>query len=467
MDSDTNGEFIFDQPGLTAESIKTASKSLNCDIVPLAAEGHYLIRKKTDDPVEIKVSVCGNVDAGKSTLVGVLATGKLDDGRGSCRKACLTHKHEIETGRTATIGEQILGFDANGNYVNKSEQHKLTWPDIVHKSRKVVIFNDLAGHEKYLKTTVLGLAGNVPDYCLLLVGANMGVTNITKEHFALALSLRIPVIVVVTKVDLCPDNIKKQTLDEVLKLLKAKGVRRLASVVKNEKDVVNSVKSFNERLVPIFEVSSVTGDNLELLRMFFHLLPPRIQWSSMWNLPAEISIENSYYITGVGTVVGGTVISGIVKEGQTMMLGPDSLGNYKPVTIKSIHNKRIPVKEIKAGQSAGFALKKVKRSEIRHGTILLDPSAPQSACWTFEADIAVISNHTTTIKNNYQPVIQCLGTRQSAKIVHIEKKESLRNGDRAKVRFRYLHKPEFLKVGMRIVFREGYCKGMGIITALG
>jgi len=50
---------------------------------------------------------------------------------------------------------------------------------------------DLAGHEKYLKTTVFGLTGNFPDYCMLLVGANMGVVGMTKEHFHLTLALKV------------------------------------------------------------------------------------------------------------------------------------------------------------------------------------------------------------------------------------------------------------------------------------
>ena len=53
------------------------------------------------------------------------------------------------------------------------------------------MFMDLAGHEKYLKTTVFGLTGNFPDYCMLLVGANMGVIGMTKEHFHLTLALKV------------------------------------------------------------------------------------------------------------------------------------------------------------------------------------------------------------------------------------------------------------------------------------
>ena len=50
------------------------------------------------------------------------------------------------------------------------------------------------------KTTVAGLTGQAPDYCMLMLGANMGVTRMTKEHLGLAVNLNLPCFVVVTKV---------------------------------------------------------------------------------------------------------------------------------------------------------------------------------------------------------------------------------------------------------------------------
>lgn len=42
-----------------------------------------------------------------------------------------------------------------------------------------------------------------------------------------------------------------------------------------------------------------------------------------------------------------------------MLLGPDPLGSFIPIAVKSIHRKRMPVKEVRGGQTASFALKKV------------------------------------------------------------------------------------------------------------
>ena len=46
------------------------------------------------------------VDAGKSTLLGVLTKGTLDDGRGKSRVNLFRHKHEIESGRTSSVGKR-------------------------------------------------------------------------------------------------------------------------------------------------------------------------------------------------------------------------------------------------------------------------------------------------------------------------------------------------------------------------
>lgn len=61
-----------------------------------------------------RVAVVGNVDAGKSTLLGVLTHGELDNGRGHARQKLFRHKHEMESGRTSSVGNDILGFDSTG-----------------------------------------------------------------------------------------------------------------------------------------------------------------------------------------------------------------------------------------------------------------------------------------------------------------------------------------------------------------
>lgn len=56
----------------------------------------------------------GNVDSGKSTLLGVLTQGELDNGRGRARLNLFRHLHEIQSGRTSSISFEILGFNSKG-----------------------------------------------------------------------------------------------------------------------------------------------------------------------------------------------------------------------------------------------------------------------------------------------------------------------------------------------------------------
>lgn len=121
-----------------------------------------------------RVAVVGNVDAGKSTLLGVLTHCELDDGRGHARQRLFRHKHEMETGRTSSVGNDILGFDSLGQVVNKPDHGTLDWVKICEKSSKVITFIDLAGHERYLKTTVFGMTGHAPDFGMLMVSTRRG-----------------------------------------------------------------------------------------------------------------------------------------------------------------------------------------------------------------------------------------------------------------------------------------------------
>lgn len=51
----------------------------------------------------------------------------------------------------------------------------LTAEEICASAARLITFLDLAGHHKYLKTTILGLTGYSPDLVMLVVAANRGV----------------------------------------------------------------------------------------------------------------------------------------------------------------------------------------------------------------------------------------------------------------------------------------------------
>ena len=57
--------------------------------------------------IEITIGVLGEEGTGKSTLIGVLINGILDDGKGLARQNVLRHKHEILCGKTSSFSHQI------------------------------------------------------------------------------------------------------------------------------------------------------------------------------------------------------------------------------------------------------------------------------------------------------------------------------------------------------------------------
>ncbi|CAO3571589.1 unnamed protein product [Mortierella alpina] len=423
--------------------------------------------KSVEELLELRVAVVGNVDAGKSTLLGVLTKGVLDDGRGKARVNLFRHKHEIESGRTSSVGMEIMGFDAKSVPVpTMSHGRNAPWDEICGKAAKVLSFIDLAGHERYLKTTVFGMTGCAPDFVMLMIGANAGIIGMTKEHLGLSLALGVPVLVVITKIDMCPPNVLENTVKQLTKILKSAGCRKIPMFVKSHEDVVVTAGNFvSDRICPVFQVSNVTGVGLDLLKNFLNVLPISQKYNK--DEPVEYQITDTFSVPFVGTVVSGVVMNGIVHAGDQLYLGPDGNGAFQMVTVKSIQRKRLNVPLACAGQSASFGLKKIRRSTIRKGMVMLDRETTPvpRGCREFEAEILVLY-HSTTIGHKYQAMLHCGAVRQTARVLAMDKPDQiLRTGDRATVRFQFLQ-PAYLKVGARLIFREGRTKGIGKVSKI-
>jgi len=55
--------------------------------------------------------------------------------------------------------------------------------EICASCNKLITFIDLAGHEKYLKTTVFGLTAHRPDAVMLVISASNGVGKICSVNY--------------------------------------------------------------------------------------------------------------------------------------------------------------------------------------------------------------------------------------------------------------------------------------------
>ncbi|KAG5277988.1 hypothetical protein AALO_G00093620 [Alosa alosa] len=434
-----------------------------------------LVRKVPDDQqfLDLRVAVLGNVDSGKSTLLGVLTQGELDNGRGRARLNLFRHLHEIQSGRTSSISFEILGFNSKGEVVNYSDSRSAE--EICESSSKMITFMDLAGHHKYLKTTIFGLTSYCPDFAMLVVGANTGIVGTTREHLGLAMALKVPIFVVVSKVDVCvcgsgARGALERTLRQLERLLKQPGCAKVPLLVANADDAVTAAQQFTQShsVTPIFTLSSVTGENLDLLKVFLNVLPPlsnsKEQEELMQQL-TEFQVDEIYSVPEVGTVVGGTLYSGVCGEGERLVVGPTDDGRFLRLRVLSMQRNRSSCRVLRAGQAATLALGNFPRTLLRKGMVMVSPKMNPTICWRFEAAVVLLF-HAKTFRRGFQVTVHVGNVRQTATVECLHGKEELRTGESAVVCFRFLKHPEYLRLGAKLLFREGVTKGIGHVAQL-
>lgn len=421
--------------------------------------GRILIIRKYEVGLKqhIVVATAGHVAHGKSTLIGTLMTGKPDKA-GKHWLYLNVLPHEIERGLSADLHYALYGFK-QGKVLNlKNPLDKKERAKIVEQADKVISFVDTVGHEPWLRTTIRGLVGQSLDYGLLVVAADDGVTHITKEHLGLLLAVNLPLIICITKVDKIGERRIDEAEQQIEDLLKHVG--RVPFVIKDEKDLAVIIDKLDVT-VPIIKTSAVTLQGYDLLNKLMHALPQR---KKELDKPFLMFIDRTYNVTGVGTVVSGTVKQGRLKPGSELLIGPDVSGQFKKVKAISIEMHYQPLPEANAGLVVGVAVKGVKHEEIERGMVLSDVSTKPKAVKSFEAEILVL-NHPTRIAPGYEPVFHDQTVAESVK-VEILDKEYLKSGDSGKVRMTFRYRPQFVQEGDKFIFREGKTKGIGTITKI-
>ena len=460
---------------LTLSNLRQAAEKIGAKITILrelkGREGkivEVLVRRTRENnlPIFLMIPVLGNVDSGKSTLISVLLSNELDDGNSLAMKKICRFKHELETGRTSSISTHVLGFDDKGEVINYSLISPFDEVEVYLRGSKIVMFVDLGGHERYFgRTTLKGIMGHIPDYAALIVAANAGIQPMTKEHLGVCIALKIPIFIVVTKIDLVHREIVDRCIEDIKRLLKMPGVNKIPIIIENLDDAIVSAKNMPcGRVAPIFVVSNKTGEGLDLLRNFLNLLPPRLRWNDHIREQFKMYIDDKWNVKGAGPVVSGIILSGKISQGEILFLGPFHDGSFKKVRVKSIRVCNAPVEAAIAGQEVTLALANVEYKDIRKGMVLLEEENDLKSVRRFIGDIIVL-HHPTTIWEGYQAVIHVHTIRQTAKFEKLSK-EPLRSGDRAEVTFRFMYKPEYVEPGQVFMFREGRTRGIGWIKEI-
>lgn len=421
--------------------------------------GKLVIERSRLEKEHLLIATAGHVDHGKSTLVGTLVSGILDDGDGRTRRFLDTQKHEIERGLSADLSFAVYGFGAKGEAIRlKNPLSKKEKAGVVEGAAKIVSFVDTVGHEPWLRTTIRGIVGQKLDYGLLTIAADDGITHITKEHLGILLAMDLPVIIALTKCDKALNIAKlEHELSDLLNL-----IGRVAKFIRSERDI-ETLSNFGENnvLVPVVLTSAKTGEGLDLLDRLFYSLPKR---ASQIERDKEflMYIDKVYRVPGAGIVVSGSVKQGVIKRGEELFIGPDEDGRFHSVKASSIEIHHFSVDTAEVGEIVGVALKGLD-FEVRRGMAVA--AIPEMrASREFEAEILVL-NHPTKIAKGYEPVLH-LETISETVVIQPLDAEFLAAGDRGRVRMRFKYRPYFIREGQRFVFREGRSKGIGSVTKI-
>ena len=385
---------------------------------------------------ELTVAVLGSVDAGKSSTIGSLVFNVLDDGNGLSRSRVFVHDHEKRSGRTSDISFQYMRND---------------------ELKVVITFVDLAGHEKYLKTTLTGVTSTQPDYAIICVSDN--ITRMTKEHIGLCYLFEIPFCILLTKID--ADQGTNDTRVKLSSMLK--GQRSTLFEIKNISDL-DKINNTTFSIIPFIKTSNKTGLGLDLIKALLYRVEHK-----QYILPDGFSVERIYVVAGHGIVVSG-ITTFDIKRGDNLLIGPFLNGTYLSTKVRSIHNNyRFPMEELKANTHGCLAISSnnFKFGQLRKGMIL--HRDPPVCCMEFLADIRILHS-STTVKPGFTGFLNCGVVKESVKIIAMYKNENAietaRGGDLFTAKLRFIQNQNVVAIGQRVIFREGLVKGYGTITKI-
>ena len=478
----------------------------------------------------VRISVLGSIDAGKSTLLGVMTSGNLDDGAGKARQSIARFPHERATGKTSSVTHHSMGYALIGETKEEEKTARIrnfcpifntckvsdsaavksmAWKKMTEQSEHVIDFNDNPGHAAYSSTAIHGLITNFADYAMLVVNSSKGIGPMTKEHWGVISALQIPLIVIMTKMDLVPVDTYKFNRERLDKYMKNAGRKAFSLNCKEDVAKIFNEDPFLTKWSPIVSVSVKEGvhKNVDVLHHFLSNLRPILV--EEWKFASgegeilkinQFAVNASFQVPNTGLVVSGVIVSGTVQAKTKMWLGP-ILGvnkeygvvlqheklelpyHFLPVELRSIHkNRQIIETPLEFGSNCAIAIQevnkkyKLRRHQLYSGVFLLEEhklfeSSLPRVSTVFEANVQVL-HHSTSIQCGFQSVLFINAIRQAAKILQIKSLETndnvlmLRSSDKANVLFQFLKHPALLHCGQHFVCRESHTKLSAVVTKI-
>lgn len=273
---------------------------------------------------QIILGTAGHIDHGKTSLIK--AVSGIDTDR---------LKEEKKRGITIELGFASLDL-----------------PDGQH-----VGIVDVPGHEKFVKNMVAGATGI--DIVVMVIAADEGVMPQTREHMEICTLLGVRHgFVALTKTDMVDEEWLELAMDDI--------------------------QSFTRDTFldgqPIVPVSSVTGDGipafLDTLQAICKNVPERKQ-TGLFRLP----VDRVFTMKGFGTVITGSLVSGRIAVGETIMIYPS--GVKSKVRGLQVHNQS--VNEALAGQRTAINFQGLDMAAVERGNVL---ARPDTLSPSYMADLA-------------------------------------------------------------------------------
>ncbi len=303
----------------------------------------------------------------------------------------------IDHGKTSLI-KAVTGIDTD-----RLKEEKLRGITIELGFASVVLPNgqhlgivDVPGHEKFVKNMVAGATGI--DMVALVIAADEGVMPQTREHMEICTLLNIEHgLIVLSKIDLVEKEWRELVTEDI-------------------KEFTRGTFLDNSPIIP---VSSSTGQGLpefiQSLEALGAKIPSRPQ-SSLFRLP----IDRVFSMKGFGTVITGTITSGHVQVGDTIMMYPTQ--TTSKVRGIQVHNQSVD--EAVAGMRTAINFQGIEKSAVNRGEVISRPGALKSS-YMLDVSFHFLSSNEKSIKNRTRVRLHTGTTEVMGNLILLENDELL------------------------------------------
>ena len=381
----------------------------------------------------LNIGTIGHVDHGKTTLTAAITKVLSDAGYCQAKSFDQIDNAPEEKERGITINTSHVEYEtANRHYAHV----------------------DCPGHADYVKNMVTGAAQM--DGAILVVAATDGPMPQTREHILLGRQVGIPrMVVFMNKVDMVDDA-------ELLELVEME-IRDLLSFYEYDGD--NS---------PVIQGSALGGLNsdpawvpkiIELMAAVDAWIEEPVRDISK---PFLMPVEDSFTITGRGTVATGRIETGIANTGdpvEIIGMGAEKLTS----TITGVEMFRKILDRGEAGDNVGLLLRGIDKADIKRGMVIIKPGSVKPHA-SFKAEVYILKKEEggrhTPFHNNYRPQFYVRTTDVTGVITLPTGVEMVMPGDNLTINVDLLSTIA-MNVGLRFAIREGgRTVGAGQVTEI-